>query len=313
MNLPDFSINNEWVWSKRGDKIAVSPFEPYAVLVEQERTASGSIEDVGTIFLTNSECPYRCLMCDLWKNTLEGKTSLGAIPRQIGYALERLPSVRHIKLYNSGNFFDTKAIPPKDYPAIADLLKGFETVLVENHPRLMGRRVLEFQKKLKGQLQVAMGLETAHPQVLSMLNKQMTLKDFRRAAVFLQNHDISSRVFILLSPPFLDETEGIEWAKKSIDFAFDCEVECCVVIPTRAGNGAMELLAQDGFFKVPKLKSLEEVLDYGVALKRGRVFADLWDLNYFSNCEKCYEQRRSRLVKTNLTQSVADEVRCSCV
>jgi radical SAM enzyme (TIGR01210 family) len=313
MNLPDFSINNEWVWSKRGDKIAVSPFEPYAVLVEQERTASGSIEDVGTIFLTNSECPYRCLMCDLWKNTLEGKTPLGAIPRQIGYALERLPSVRHIKLYNSGNFFDTKAIPPKDYPAIADLLKGFETVLVENHPRLMGRRVLEFQKKLKGQLQVAMGLETAHPQVLSMLNKQMTLKDFRRAAVFLQNHDISSRVFILLRPPFLDETEGIEWAKKSIDFAFDCEVECCVVIPTRAGNGAMELLAQDGFFKVPKLKSLEEVLDYGVALKRGRVFADLWDLNYFSNCEKCYEQRSLRLAKTNLTQSVEDEVCCSCV
>jgi len=66
---------------------------------------------VATIFLTNRECPWRCVMCDLWKNTLIDSVPLGAIPSQIDYALARLPAARQIKLYNSGSFFDTQAIP----------------------------------------------------------------------------------------------------------------------------------------------------------------------------------------------------------
>ena len=43
---------------------------PYAFFVEEERSASGEVVPVATVFLTNRECPWRCLMCDLWKNTL---------------------------------------------------------------------------------------------------------------------------------------------------------------------------------------------------------------------------------------------------
>ena len=75
--------------------------------------------DVATLFLTNRECPYRCLMCDLWKNTLTETVPIGAIPAQIDYALGQLPPARQIKLYNSGSFFDPHAIPPQDHPAIA--------------------------------------------------------------------------------------------------------------------------------------------------------------------------------------------------
>ena len=58
-------------------------------------------------------------MCDLWKNTLTETVPVGAIPAQIEYALARLPAARVIKLYNSGSFFDPRAIPVADYPAIA--------------------------------------------------------------------------------------------------------------------------------------------------------------------------------------------------
>jgi uncharacterized Fe-S cluster-containing MiaB family protein len=150
MHFPDFHITNKWILAHRGPKNSVNPNEPYAFLVEKELMPSGKIEDVATIFLTNKECPFRCLMCDLWKNTTDSTVPLGAIPGQIEFALEKLPSVEHIKLYNSGNFFDPKAIPVEDYEAIAKLLCGFRTVLVENHPKLMDEKSAGFSAVVEG-------------------------------------------------------------------------------------------------------------------------------------------------------------------
>ena len=105
---------------------------------------------VATIFLTNKECTYRCTMCDLWKNTLDAPTPRGAIPEQIRWALERLPAARRIKLYNAGSFFDRAAIPPEDHAAIAELVRGFDRVVVECHPALVGDNVLRFRDLLGG-------------------------------------------------------------------------------------------------------------------------------------------------------------------
>lgn len=273
---------------------------------------NGKIEDVATVFLTNKECPFRCLMCDLWKNTTNETVPVGSIPRQIEFALENLPMVQHIKLYNSGNFFDPRAIPVRDYQAIAAILSGFKTVLAENHPKLMGQKVLDFQRLLKADLQVAIGLETAHPDVLPRLNKQMTLEDFSSSVHFLKENGILSRAFILLRPPFLNEEEGLMWAKKSIDFAFECGVECCAVIPTRPGNGALELLEKTGYFQAPTISSLEQALDYGISLRRGRVFADLWDLEIFSACDTCFDLRKNRLDQMNSHQYILPGISCSC-
>jgi len=312
LHLPNFHINNQWILSRRGAKNTVDPNKPYSFLVEKEPAPNGNIEDVATIFLTNKECPFRCLMCDLWKNTTNSTVPAGAIPQQIDFALKRLPPVKHIKLYNSGNFFDQKAIPQDNFEEIASQLNSFESVLVENHPKLMGDQLLRFRDILKPKLHVAIGLETIHLQVLPLLNKQMTLDDFSSSVAFLNKNDILARAFILLRPPFLNEAEGVEWAMKSIDFAFGCGVECCTIIPTRSGNGAMDILEKQGLFETPRIKSLEAVLDYGISLNKGRVFADLWDLSHFSDCDECYEKRKDRLHNINLQQVSLPEIECHC-
>jgi radical SAM enzyme (TIGR01210 family) len=305
-------INKKWIISNRGKKNIVDPQKPYAWLVEQERTVSGKIEDTASIFLTNSECPFHCLMCDLWKNTTDKPVPVGAIPNQIEWALQQLPEAKHLKLYNSGNFFDNSAIPEYDYDRIASLVSGFETVIVESHPKLINEKCLRFRDKIKPELQVAIGLETVHPEILPLLNKQMTLEDFKNSVDFLAKNEISTRAFVLLRPPFLSESEGIYWAKKSIDFAFDVGVECCTVIPVRTGNGAMDLLMGKGDFSIPKIQSLENVLEYGIKLNSGRVFADIWDLGLFSNCNKCLDERNDRLEIMNLDQKIAAQVACVC-
>ena len=252
------TLTDREILSDRGPKEPVDPWQPVAALVEPERQADGRVLDVATIFLANRECRFRCLFCDLWRHTLDQPTPAGAVPRQIDVAFERLSAeelanVRVVKLYNSGNFFDAAAVPPQDWPAIADRVRQFERVIVENHPRLIDDRVLRFRELIGTSLEVAMGLETIHPDVLPRLNKQMTLDDFSKAARFLTEHGIAVRAFVLLRPPFMTEEEGIEWAVKSVAFAFDNGVSCCSIIPTRAGNGVMDRLRSEGWFAEPRL------------------------------------------------------------
>jgi len=310
--IPDIKTDDRWIISNRGLKNPVDPFKPYGWLVEKERTPSGKTEDTGIIFLTNRECTFHCLMCDLWKNTTDNTVAVGAIPAQIEFALEQMPASKHLKLYNSGSFFDTRAIPAEDYKKIASLVNGFDTLIVENHPRLVNDRLLRFRDMLKPDLHMALGLETVHPEILLSLNKQMTTEDFSNSVSFLSQNGIKSRAFILLRTPFMSEAEGIYWAERSIDFAFSSGVECCTVIPVRGGNGAMEFLKQQGNFSPPDIRSLEEVLEYGIKLKAGRVFADTWDLGLFSKCSKCADQRTKRLTEMNLTQIIVEQVKCSC-
>lgn len=313
LRYPDDPIERaQWIVAHRPQRNLVDPNRPYAFFVEEEYSASGEVVPVATIFLTNRECPWRCVMCDLWKNTLTEPVEPGAIPRQIQFALDRLPTPRQIKLYNSGSFFDVQAIPPSDYAAIAELIRPFERVIVECHPFLVGERCFAFQDLLGRPLEVAMGLETAHPGILEKLNKRMTVAQFAQAAQALRAHDVALRVFILAQPPFMNRDEAIEWAKRSVDRAFDCGATAVSLIPTRGGNGAMEALERNGEFETPSLAMLEAAIEYGLGLRRGRVFADLWDLQHSRpRCAVCWPDRLERLRAMNLTQKRLEPVTCA--
>jgi radical SAM enzyme (TIGR01210 family) len=299
-----------WILGRRPQRNALDPLRPYEFFVEDEYSAAGEVVPVATIFLTNRECPWRCLMCDLWKNTLTESVPLGAIPTQIDYALQQLSPARQIKLYNSGSFFDLQAIPLQDHPAIASQVAGFERVIVECHPALVGENCVRFKNRLSGRLEVAMGLETVHPQILARLNKGMTTEQFAAAASTLRKNDIDLRVFILVKPPFMREEEAFDWAARSLDFAFDCGATAATLIPTRGGNGAMEKLATIGEFAPPRLATLEAAVAYGLALKRGRVFVDLWDAKETTECPDCSHARISRLRAMNLQQTILKPVAC---
>lgn len=304
-----------WVLARREEaerprREDLDPYRPYAFLVEDERSASGRIEPVATLFLTNRECPWRCLMCDLWRETLTESVPVGAIPAQIDYALSRLSPARQIKLYNNGSFFDHQAIPASDYADIAARLRGFERVIVESHPALIGDDCWRFRDMLSGRLEVAMGLETVHPDAQPRLNKGVSLEQFASASERLRENGVALRVFILVKPPFLDEAEALYWAGRSLDFAFDCGASVAALIPTRAGNGALEALARRGEFSPPLLSTLEAATAYGISLNRGRVFGDLWDLERLSDCASCYPARALRLREMNLRQEVLPPVAC---
>lgn len=303
-----------WIVSRRPPRHTVSAERPYAFFVEDEVDAGGAVRRVATIFLTNRECPYHCLMCDLWQHTLQHTVPAGAIARQIDVALAELPSATVVKLYNSGSFFDHRAIPPEEYPDIASRLARFDRVIVECHPALVGPDVERFRDLLAGDLEVAMGLETAHAEVLARLNKRMTLDSYALAAERLRSMRVAARAFVLVQPPFLPAEEAVEWAVRSATFAFDHGAGAVSLIPVRAGNGALDALATAGAFTPPTLATVEAAFDGALALGRGRVFADTWDLQRFSHCAACLDARETRLRQMNLAQRLTPRVHCpSCL
>lgn len=281
MSWPVAAVDRDrFVIERRPLRLAHDPWRSQGVLVEEEIGTDGRAVTVATTFLTGRECPWRCAMCDLWRHTTEGDTPVGAIPAQIADACRAIDArgarPTTMKLYNAGSFFDPRAVPDVDYGRIAHLLQRFDRVIVECHPALVGPRVDRFLAALdvegasRGRapaIEVAMGLETANPDALEKLHKRMDLASFVRAAGYLAHREIALRVFILIAPPFIAADEQDEWLLRSIDAALSAGASVISLIPTRTGNGTMEVLEQEGMFISPS----RNMIDRSVHLARARV------------------------------------------
>jgi radical SAM enzyme (TIGR01210 family) len=311
-----------FVFERRPSRPEHDPWRHQGVLVEDERAVDGTTARVATLFLTGRECPWRCVMCDLWQHTIPGDTPPGALVRQLDVALESLAAdgqrPDQIKLYNAGNFFDPRAVPECDYEAIAERLTPFTRIIVESHPALVGDRLSHFSTALERaaragaapRLEVAMGLETAQPEALELLNKGFTPAQFARAADRLRDRGAGLRVFLLVGVPFIAPTQQLDWIARSVAFAFDCGATAVSLIPTRSGNGALDALGAAGMFEPPTLGDLEAALACALDGAAGRIFADLWDLRRLATCEACFDARRDRLQRMNLGQCVLPPVCC---
>jgi archaeosine synthase beta-subunit len=318
------AARDRFVLDHRPPRTSHDPWRYHDLIVEDERSVDGRVARVGTIFLTGRECPWRCVMCDLWQYTIASDTPAGAIPSQIEDGqreLERRQEpITQLKLYNAGSFFDPRAVPEEDYDAAAIRLAALERVIVESHPALIGPRVDRFIEALDRHraaalvhLEVAMGLETASPEALERLHKQMTVDQFATAATALKQRGVSLRVFLLISPPFVPPIEQDATLFRSIDVAFSCGASVVALVPTRPGNGALEVLAAENGFHPPRLEDIERSFAGGLARHGhlGRLFVDLWDLGRFAECPHCLDARRARLHAMNLEQRVLPAIRCA--
>lgn len=312
---------------------AVDPWRPLGVTREEEPEppeGDGPPQGHGpprpvtaaTVFLAGAECPFTCAFCDLWRYTLDGPTPAGAIPAQIRAAWDRIApggrAPRVLKLYNASNFFEPRAVPEADDEAIVDLVHRAPRVVVENHPRLVGDRCFAFAAALAergSRLEVAMGLETVHPEVFPRLNKGMQLADFAAAAERLTAAGIEVRAFVLVGTPWIPPAEQVHWAVTSARWAFERGARFVSLIPVRAGNGALDRLAAGGAFRPPTAAMLADALAGALAEAeryRSVAVADPWDLDRLApageasgaraDARASFEAERERILRMNREQ-----------
>lgn len=310
--------------SLRGPRATVATDVPQAVWDEDETAAPGVAVTARVMLLTGGECRFTCSMCDLWKHTLSTATPAGILQQQIQRGLEQpadeAKHPRWIKLYNGSNFFDSRSVPREDLPEIAALVAGFERVVVENHPRLCSEAVPAFRDQLSGQLEVAMGLETAHPQALAALNKQMTLDDVAGVCERLAGWGVDARAFVLLGVPGVAPDDAVDWCLRSVAFARGCGIRHVSVVPLRSGNGWIDQQLTVGSLRLPTAADLEAVADAALqdspeeALTMETVVTvDLWDFpKLVGSCNTCRSVRQQRLAAMNLAQRRLPQPTLTC-
>ena len=306
------SASDRRIRALRPPKPHVDPYRAHGSTLERERRPGGAIERALTVFLAGAECPFACSFCDLWRFTIDGPTPPGALARQLSAVMEvtGTQDLQRLKLYNASNFFDTRAVPPRDLIEIAALARPFPAITVESHASTIGPRVLEFARSIDGRLEVAMGLETIHPTATSRINKRLELERFDRAAEFLLANGIDLRVFVLLGAPHVPAAESIEWTVRTVEHAVERGAAAVAIIPVRGGNGEMERLRTLGEFIPPRMADLEDALDQCSRFTGAAITADLWDIERLDCCDHCRVQRVERLGRLNLTGRPEPRAQC---
>jgi len=324
---------DEWLTKKirslRPVKAARNSGEPMGWNRESEPDGRGGSISCRTYFLVGSECRFTCSMCDLWKYTLqETKTPVGSISAQIEELNRRLLQERPmgkkewVKLYNASNFFDPFNIDPSEYSSISSGCSDFERVVVENHASMLispktQDLVKRFRDLLPCDLEVAMGLETIDPLGMKWLNKSMRLEQFQQAVEFLKHEGILVRAFVLLQPLGCILDESIDWAVRSCRQASSWGAERVCLIPTRPGNGFVDISSNELGWKPPTAWQLEQVFEKLLQDLQGKPISsssstiytvDLWDWDSMLGiCEGCSRRRFERLQRMNLTQQMVVE------
>lgn len=299
----------------RPPKPFVDPYRAHGTVLEQERRPGGKLERTLTVFLAGAECPFSCSFCDLWQWTIDGPTPAGALTAQLEQALGRVnfKEVDRVKLYNASNFFDPRAVPPADVRGLTTLLEPFNAVTVESHANTIGQRAVTFARSLGGRLEVAIGLETIHPQALEESNKRLELPRFESAVEFLRRHEIDVRVFVLLGAPYVPVSETVEWTIRTVAYAVNHGASVVSIIPVRGGNGELERLQSLGLFGPPTLIQLEDALRNTIGLGETVVTADLWEIAGVPGCADCRDDRVERMRRANLSGRIDLSANCpSC-
>lgn len=290
--------------------MSVDPWQPIGWLREEERDSDGRCVPILTIFLSGTECPFDCVFCDLWRQTLDGPTPRGAIPQQITTAIAAAgpPTAQAVKLYNASNFFDPVAVPPGDDEEIAALLRPFDRVIIESHPRFIRQRCFEFADRLSGTLDVAIGLETADPDVLARLNKRMTLDMVADAAATLHAARIGLRLFLLVPPPFVAARDVVASTQRSVTYAAGLGANHVSLIPTRTESIPADVVGRRDLAP-PTLGMVEDVLD-ACRDTCGVVSVDLWNIERLAGCTRCGPARIERVRAINRTGHHTSRIRC---
>jgi radical SAM enzyme (TIGR01210 family) len=200
-------------------------------------------------------------------------------------------------------------VPTEDDQEIAALLRPFDRVIVESHPRFIQRRCIEFADRLNGTLEVAIGLETADSDVLARLNKHMTLDMVAAVAATLRSARIGLRLFLLVPPPFVAAGDAIDSTQRSVTFAAGLGANHVSLIPTRTESIHADVVDRRDL-GVPTLEMIEDVLDTCRDTTGVVVSVDLWDIERLVDCTQCGPARIARLQAINRTGHHTARIPC---
>ena len=167
-----------------------------------------------------------------------------------------------VKIFTSGSFFDVHEIPEKAREEIlSGLSKKVVKLIIETRPEFVTDKTMQEAKKYVERLEIAIGLETSNDKIrIECINKNFLFKDFVRASETAKKHGVTTKAYLLLKPPFINEKDALEDMVSSVldaaPYAGTISINLCNV---QRGTIVDELFVKKGY-RPPWLWTIVEVI-----------------------------------------------------
>ena len=209
-------------------------------------------------------------MCGYAKDTLGRSATPAELAEQLDRALARYQEEPYVKVYTSGSFLDDREVDPASRAALVRAFSGrARRLLFETLPEFATSETLEpLREAFSGEVEVALGLESTHPDVLGRLvHKNAPPREYLDAGDRVRALGLRAKAYLLLKPPYLTESEAIRDVLASIVEASP-HFDALSVNPVHIQNGTVvEWMYHRGRYRPPWLWSVVETLRAGAPLR----------------------------------------------
>jgi archaeosine synthase beta-subunit len=231
-----------------------------------------------------------------------------------------------VKIFVSGSFLNPDEIPQNARNEILNILKDeefVEEVVVESRPEFITEEVLkECCESLGNKIfEIGIGLETSNDYTREKkINKGFSRKDFETAIKIIRNTylkcDVRAKAYIFVKPILTSEKDAVEEAVESAIYAESVGASRISFCPaTIHKDTLMELLWRGGSYQPPWIWSIMEIIRRVRSSVNIQVIMDTAGFGSRRgpyNCKKCNSKLKSIIIKSNLDQTIPEDLECEC-
>nr|VFK30014.1 MAG: hypothetical protein BECKMB1821I_GA0114274_101313 [Candidatus Kentron sp. MB]VFK75018.1 MAG: hypothetical protein BECKMB1821H_GA0114242_101414 [Candidatus Kentron sp. MB] len=209
-----------------------------------------------------------CVGCGHWRSGTAGKKlNISNMYIQQYFNAIRDGGINPIMcLYNEGSMLNPGEVPFDQLIFIVQHLAnhGVKKLILECRPNHVKEDVLSPLKRAAKEMKVeiGMGLESSNDFVRNHLFlKSTTLQSYEKATSILHQYNFDSLAYVLIKPPFLNESQAINDAINTIEYAFEIGFDAVCLEPfSVAPHTVTEILYEHGSYKPPWLWSVIKVI-----------------------------------------------------
>ncbi len=201
---------------------------------------------------------------------------------------------------------------------LSGLSKKAVKLVIETRPEFVTDKTMQEAKKYVERLEIAVGLETSNDKIrIECINKNFLFKDFVRASETAKKYGVTTKAYLLLKPPFINEKDALEDMVNSVldvaPFAGTISINLCNV---QRGTIVDELFVKKGY-RPPWLWTIVEVIKRVHGKTNAVIMSDplaAGSARGPHNCGQCDYDFADALRKYSITQdvSVFDSLHCDC-
>lgn len=262
-----------------------------------------------------------CSMCGYAKDTLGRSATPGELAQQLADAVDRYRGEPYVKVYTSGSFLDDREVDPESRRTILGAFAGkARRFLFETLPEFPTPETLTpLAEVFPGEIEVALGLESANPDVLArLINKGSSPQEYFDAGDRVRAAGMKAKAYLLLKPPYLGEGESIADVVASVEAARE-HFDTMSINPVHIQNGTVvEWLYHRRRYRPPWLWSVVDAMVQGAERRGASRLVSFPTAGGLArgphNCGKCDRAVLAAIQRASLSQEFArlKDLDCAC-